>query len=129
MALNLYMVGLGVQNMGRSLEFYRRLGLALPEGGEEQQHIEVKMGGELVFFLDTREINSDNPELAGALSKGVILEFYLKEQAAVDAKYKELIDSGYQSYHTPFITPFGVYFALINDPDGNTILLSGDVAK
>jgi hypothetical protein len=53
----------------------------------------------------------------------------LKEQATVDAKYKELIDSGYQSYHTPFVTPFGVYFALVNDPDGDTILLSGDVAK
>jgi catechol 2,3-dioxygenase-like lactoylglutathione lyase family enzyme len=129
MALDLYMVGLGVQNMSKSLEFYRRLGLALPEGGEEQPHIEVKMGGELTFFLDTREIPSDNPELKGAANKGVILEFYLKEQAAVDAKYKELIESGYQSYHTPFVTPFGIYFALVNDPDGNTILLSAEVEK
>jgi predicted lactoylglutathione lyase len=130
MALDLYMVGLNVQNMGRSLEFYRRLGLALPEGGEEERHIEVKMGGELTFFLDTRAIGSDNPELTGAAGNSrVLLEFYLKERAAVDAKYKELIDSGYQSYHTPFDTPFGVYFALVNDPDGNTILLSAESGK
>jgi hypothetical protein len=48
----------------------------------------------------------------------------LKSRAAVDAKYAELTGLGYQSYHTPFETPFGVYFALVNDPDGNTILLS-----
>ncbi len=127
MALNLYMVGIGVQNMSKSLDFYRRLGLALPEGGEDQEHHEVKMKGEMTFFLDTRNIPSDNPELAGSGVKGALLEFYLEKRAAVDAKYKELIDSGYQSFHTPFVTPFGIYFALVNDPDGNTILLSGEL--
>jgi predicted lactoylglutathione lyase len=129
MALDLYMVGLGVRNMSKSLEFYRRLGLALPEGGEEEPHSEVKMKGEVTFFLDTRNFPSDNPELAGSGVKGVLLEFYLKKQAVVDAKYKELIESGYQSFHAPFVTPFGIYFALVNDPDGNTILLSADLDK
>ena len=125
MALNLYMVGLTVQNMGKSLEFYRRLGLALPEDAEEQQHVEVKMGGELTFFLDTRVIRSDDPELAKVVGNhNIILEFYLKTREAVDAKYAELTGLGYKSYHAPFDTPFGAYFALVNDPDGNTILLS-----
>jgi predicted lactoylglutathione lyase len=125
MALDLYMVGLTVQDMSKSLAFYRRLGLALPEKSAEQQHIEVKMAGELTFFLDTRAIRSDNPELEKAVGDHrIILEFYLKSRAAVDAKYAELTGLGYQSYHTPFETPFGVYFALVNDPDGNTILLS-----
>ena len=127
MALNLYMIGLSVQNMSKSLDFYRRLGLALPEGGEDQPHIEVKMKGEMTFFLDARNIPSDNPELAESGIKGALLEFYLEKRAAVDAKYKELIDNGYQSFHTPFVFPAGVYFALVNDPDGNTILLSGEV--
>jgi uncharacterized glyoxalase superfamily protein PhnB len=100
-------------------------GLALPEDGQEQHIIEVKMGDELTFFLDTRVIPSDNPELANvALNNRVILEFNLKSRDAVDAKYAELTDLGYQSYHAPFDTPFGVYFALVNDPDGNIILLS-----
>lgn len=126
MALDIYMVGLGVQNMSKSLDFYRRLGLALPEDGEEE-HVEVKMKREPTFFLDTRSFPSDNPELAGSGIKGAILEFYLEKRAAVDAKYKELIESGYQSFHTPFVFPGGIYFALVNDPDGNTILLSGDL--
>ena len=43
MALELFMFGLIPSAMGESLEFYRRLGLVLPEGSEEQPHVEVKM--------------------------------------------------------------------------------------
>ncbi len=48
MALDLYMVGLNVQDMSKSLVFYRRLGLALPEKSAEQQHIEVKRRTDLL---------------------------------------------------------------------------------
>jgi hypothetical protein len=58
----------------------------------------------------------------------MILEFYLKEQAALVAKYAEMIDFGYQSYREPYRTSFGMYFAMLKDPDGNTILLSADAA-
>jgi len=120
MALELYMLGLVAQDMEKSLEFYRRLGLAIPEGSEGQPHVEVKMKGELTFFLNApgRVEISDSPR--------VILEFYLKERAAVDAKYSELTGFGYQSYHAPFVSSIGMYFAMVNDPDGNTILLSTD---
>lgn len=127
MALNLYMVGLIVQDMGRSQEFYRRLGVALPESSEKQPVVEVKMGGELTFLLlqpSIGSIKSDNPELAqeGSVSS-VFLEFNLKSREAVDAKYAELTEAGYQGYHTPFESPFG-YLAVVNDPDGNTVVLS-----
>jgi catechol 2,3-dioxygenase-like lactoylglutathione lyase family enzyme len=120
MGLNLYMVGLIAQNMDKSLEFYRRLGLTIPEGTGGQPHVEVKMQGDVTFFL-----NAPNRlvEVEGAR---VILEFYLKDRTAVDAKYNEMIDFGYESAHAPYVTSFGMYFALINDPDGNTILLSAD---
>lgn len=120
MTLELYMLGLMAQNMDKSLEFYRRLGLAIPEGSEGQPHVEVKMKGELTFFLNA----SRQMEELG--SPRVILEFYLKKRTTVDAKYAELTDFGYQSYHAPFISSIGMYFAMVNDPDGNTILLSAD---
>jgi hypothetical protein len=78
------------------------------------------MKGDLTFFLNApggAEV-SDSPR--------VMFEFFLKERAAVDAKYAELTDSGYQSYRAPFVTTFGMYFAMINDPDGNVVLLSAD---
>jgi catechol 2,3-dioxygenase-like lactoylglutathione lyase family enzyme len=131
MSLQLYMLGLTVQDMDKSLQFYQRLGLVFPQESEGQAHREVKMGDGLTFFLDSRFVGSDNPDLEEKQQNGYksLLEFYLPSQAAVDAKYAELIGFGYQSYHTPFVTPIKVYFALVNDPDGNTILLSADVEQ
>jgi hypothetical protein len=102
------------------LEFYRRLGVAFPERSEGQPHVEVKMNGDLTFFLNERG------RLQELDNTRVILEFYLKERAAVDAKYNELIGFGYESYHAPYVASIGMYFALINDPNGNTVLLSAD---
>ncbi len=57
-------------------------------------------------------------------SPRVALEFNLKERAAVDAKYAELTGFGYRSYHALFFSPTGIYFAMVNDPDGNSVVLS-----
>src|SRR6266571_4909104 len=115
MALELYMLGLIVQDMGKSLEFYRRLGLAIPEGSEEQTHVEVKMGSGLTFFLDSRPsrwdpgfVSGDDPgRVEASESYRSILEFYLKTRDAVDAKHSELTGLGYRSRRAPYETSFG----------------------
>jgi catechol 2,3-dioxygenase-like lactoylglutathione lyase family enzyme len=136
MALELYMLGLVTQDMGKALEFYRRLGLAIPEGSEKQTHVGVKMGSGLTFFLDSNPsrwdpgfVSKDEPgHREASNSYRSVLEFYLETQEAVDTKYAELTGFGYQGLRTPYKTSFGMCFALIADPDGNTILLSGDLA-
>lgn len=129
MALELYMVGVMVKDMARSLEFYRRLGLAIPEGSENRPHVEIPMKNGLTFFLDNKLARStydpNHQQAAGGYR--ILLEFYLNNREAVDQKYRELTGYGYQSYCAPFETTFGMYFALVNDPDGNTILLSGEI--
>jgi len=125
MGLELYMVGVIVEEMPRALEFYRRLGVDIPDGSENQQHVEIKMSG-LTFFLTTKRVNAkwDPARSAAAGGYRIILEFYLETRAAVDAKYAELIGYGYASHVAPYETPFKAYFAMVDDPDGNTILLS-----
>jgi predicted lactoylglutathione lyase len=129
MGLQLYMVGLTVTDMDRAMDFYRRLGLDLPAAAEGSAHVEIKMRGEYTLFLDSRPIKSDQAERAAALAGyDVLLEFYLPSRALVDAKYRELTEAGYASYRAPFEVPrIGMYFALVEDPDGHTILLSGDL--
>lgn len=126
MALELYMVGVMVKDMPRAVEFYRRLGMAVPEGSETKTFVEIKMSYGLTFFLNGR---SDPLRSEPAGGYRILLEFYLQTQAAVDAKYQEMIDFGYTSYAAPFKNQNRIYFALINDPDGNTILLSGEPAE
>jgi uncharacterized glyoxalase superfamily protein PhnB len=136
MALELYMLGLIVQDMPTALAFYRCLGLDIPEGSETQSHVEIKMGSGMTFFLDSRPTRWDprygaqaGDQAGGAGDRyPVILEFYLQDQAALHAKYTELTERGYQGFREPYPTSFGMYFAMIKDPDGNTILLSADAA-
>ncbi len=132
MALELFMIGLPIHEMGKSLEFYRRLGLAIPEGSEGQTHVEIKMGSGLTFFLDSKPsrwdpgfVRKNNPGEASD-SYPFILEFYLEDRAVLEAKYRELTGFGYQGHRAPYETSFGMYFAMVSDPDGNTILLSAD---
>jgi len=135
MALELYMLGLIVQDMPTALEFYRRLGLDIPDGSEKRTHVEIKMGSGMTFFLDSNPARWDpgfgaQPDAernAASDRYPTILEFYLKEQATLIAKYNELTGFGYQGYREPYETSFGMYFAMVKDPDGNTILLSADV--
>src|SRR4051812_14740234 len=106
MALELYMLGLIVEDMSKALEFYRRLGLAIPEGSEAKTHVEIKMGSGLTFFLDSKPSRWD-PRFARQDRSGQtqepdnypsILEFYLKSQEAVNNKYAELTGLGYLGY-------------------------------
>lgn len=131
MGLELYMVGVIVADMARALEFYRRLGVDIPEGSESKPHVEIKMG-QMSFFLTTQALNKRWDPMNTEPAQGgyrIILEFYLQTRAEVDAKFKEMMDYGYESHVAPYVTSFNMYFAMLNDPDGNTILLSGEVGE
>lgn len=125
MGLELYMVGAIVEDMARAVEFYRRLGVDIPEGSESKGHVEVKMSG-LTFFLTTKQVTARWDPARTEASGGyrIILEFYLKTREAVDQKYAEMVGYGYTSHVAPYETPFNSYFAMVDDPDDNTILLS-----
>ncbi len=129
MGLEIYMIGVIVEDMPRAIEFYRRLGVDIPDGSERKPHVEVKMGA-LTFFLTTRAMNRrwDPLNMDPATEGGyrMILEFYLENREAVDAKYAELTGYGYSSQVAPYVTAFNMYFALIRDPDNNTVLLSSN---
>jgi predicted lactoylglutathione lyase len=120
MPLQLYMVGLIARDAEKTVDFYRRLGVGFPANTEGQTHIEAKMSGDLTFFVNARGRLPEMDDLR------IILEFYLKDRSAVDAKYQELIDYGYESVRAPYVASIGMYFAMISDPDGNTVLLSAD---
>jgi predicted lactoylglutathione lyase len=124
MALELYMVGLIVQDMGKSLEFYRQLGLAIPEDSNGQsQMVQIKMKSGVTLFLNTGGGNVQK-HVAATGNNNVVLEFYLTSRTEVEAKYQKLTEAGYQSFRAPYVTSFGMYFAMITDPDGNVVLLS-----
>jgi uncharacterized glyoxalase superfamily protein PhnB len=42
----------------------------------------------------------------------------------VDALYGKLVAHGHRGRRPPFETRFGAYIAMVDDPDGNTVLLT-----
>jgi catechol 2,3-dioxygenase-like lactoylglutathione lyase family enzyme len=125
-ALELYMVGVIVENMARAVEFYRRLGVDVPEGAEDKEFVEIAMSG-LTFFLSTKDQNArwDPAKTPASGGYRIILEFYLENADALEAKYEELTTGfGYASHCAPYDVTTELRFAMVDDPDGNTILLS-----
>ena len=125
MALELYMVGVIVTDMPRAAQFYRRLGVDVPESVETEEHVEIAMSG-LTFFLSTKQANARWDPARTEASGGyrIVLEFYLESPAALDAKYEELTGFGYVGHCAPYDVTPTLRFAMVDDPDGNTVLLS-----
>ena len=125
MALHLSMVGVVVEDMGRSLAFYRRLGLEIPLGVDDRPHVEVTMEGGLTFFWDTSFAKTYNPSREPPTGGcRMVPEFFLASREAVDATYADMTGQRYRGHRAPFETAFGAYMAMIDDPDGNTVLIT-----
>ncbi len=124
MSLQLSMVGLMVRDMAASLEFYRRLGIEIPEGSEVKPFVQKRMQSGVSIFWDTIFADKYDPEREAP--KGgyqVMLEFFLEDEGAVDSKYEEMTRHGYRGRREPVRT-FGPYAAMVDDPDGNVVLLT-----
>ncbi len=124
MSLELSMVGLVVKDMAVSLAFYRRLGVDIPPEDDDKRFVMKRMESGVTLFWDTvfcREYDPEFEEPSGPYR--VLLEFFLADNAAVDAKYEEMTGYGYHGRRVPVQTN-GPYAAMIDDPDGNMILIT-----
>lgn len=126
MMVQLSMVGLMVKNMAASLAFYRQLGLEIPAGEDEKPFVLHRMESGVTLFWDTVFAERYDPNRTVPTDGyQIMLEFYLGTDAAVDAKYAELMAAGYHGRSAPQQTT-GPYAAMVDDPDGNVALLTSD---
>ncbi len=129
MEIQLSMLGVVVSDMPASLRFYRLLGLDIPATEDEKPFVLHRMGTGVTIFFDTVFAARYDPTHRIPAGDGyrTMFEFYLGEDAAVDAKYTELTAAGYHGRMAPEQTS-GPYAAMVDDPDGNVILLTSDNA-
>lgn len=128
--VQLSMVGLMVEDMARALAFYRQLGLAIPPEDDEKRFVLYRMESGVTLFWDTFFADQYDPARVqpGGGERNAyhaMLEFYLGDDAAVDAMYATLTAEGYAGRSAPQQT-VGPYAAMVDDPDGNVILLTSD---
>jgi catechol 2,3-dioxygenase-like lactoylglutathione lyase family enzyme len=116
------LVGIVARDMGASLSFYRRLGLDIPEGVEDEPHVEATTASGLRVAWDAaeliRQIDTEWTEPSGG--HRIALAFLCPSPADVDAKYEELAALGH-GHKEPWDAFWGQRYASVKDPDGNQV--------
>ena len=128
MELQLSMVVLEVRDLEASVRFYRALGLEIadPPGGRPLVIHRMPSGVSLLLttgFASVYDPSWSRP--AGGYQQ--LLEFYVGDDSIVESKWRELTDAGYHGRMPPTATA-GPFAAMVDDPDGNVVLLTSDAA-
>lgn len=120
MTPRLDLIGMVVEDMGRTVSFYRQLGLGFPDGAESEGHVEVVLSGGVRLAWDTAEVvRSFDPEWTPPTgSSPFALAFLVDSPAEVDALHTRLVAAGAQSHLEPFDAFWGQRYATVRDPDG-----------
>jgi catechol 2,3-dioxygenase-like lactoylglutathione lyase family enzyme len=118
-------IGIVIEDLDRARDFYRHLGLELPEDPEGHGHAEVELAGGLRLMFDTvATMRSFDPGWSrGEGSPTAGLAFSFETPAEVDAKYQELLGAGGQGHLEPWDAFWGMRYATLRDPDGNEVNL------
>jgi uncharacterized glyoxalase superfamily protein PhnB len=115
--------GIVVADMGRSLAFYRALGLDIPASADAEPHADVTLDGGIRLMFDTREtIRSFEPDWqppTGGSGMGMALE--CGSPSEVDSVYARMVAAGYRGHHEPWDAFWGQRYATLHDPDGNPV--------
>ncbi|MCC7361199.1 MAG: VOC family protein [Anaerolineales bacterium] len=122
MNIQLDMIGIAVRDMAKALAFYRQLGLAIAEGAEQEDHVEVITPNGYRLAWDTVAlIKGFDPEWVEPAGHAIGLAFKCDTPAAVDALYAQLTAAGYVGKRAPWDAFWGQRYAGVLDPDGNLI--------
>ena len=118
-------VGVVVSDLGRAIDFYRRLGVEFPPdaGSDGHGHAEAALPGGLRFMLDTEEtVRSFDPGWSPpAGGHRMAAAFLCESPEDVDRVHDELVEAGAESHRAPWDAFWGQRYAEVKDPDGNVV--------
>jgi uncharacterized glyoxalase superfamily protein PhnB len=105
------------------LAFYRRLGLEIEETDPQwQPHHRTASGqGGLDLDFDSREFAAMWNRGWPADRAGVVIGFRVPTRDAVDQCYADLTGAGYTGQQEPYDAFWGSRYAIVEDPDGNSV--------
>ena len=114
-------IGIVASDVAASVAFYRRLGLAFPDG-EPDDHVEAPIGSTGVRVMIDSEalIRGLDPDFLGNPRGRVTLAVRLDSARAVDALHADLAADGF-GRTDPYDAPWGQRYAQVADPDGQTV--------
>lgn len=130
-SLKLDQVNLVVKDMEAMAAFYSRLGLTVQDVPAEwvewaPHHRGVEAGEGLHLDLDSAPFAAQWNGGIPADAR-VVLGFRTGSREAVDARYADLTAAGYRGQQAPYDAFWGARYAVVEDPDGNSVGLMSPV--
>lgn len=122
-------VNLVVADIEQSVAFYRHLGVDATVGrewpaGSDCFHAGVQMpDGTMLEWDNLAFARTWAPEWT--TPAGLVLGFSFGASDEVDATFEELVSAGYGSLQSPMDAFWGARYAVVADPDGNSVGLMG----
>lgn len=122
-------LNLVVADMGRSIDFYRAIGLDIPDDAVWRtdtgaHHVVMKMPDGFELALDSYALaetyNAGWRAFDGAGNR-TVMSFRYADAAEVDAVYERVVALGHASSQAPYYTFWGSRYAIVADPDGNHV--------
>jgi catechol 2,3-dioxygenase-like lactoylglutathione lyase family enzyme len=116
-------INLVVRDMHEMVRFYQRLGVDLAPTVEpwDRHHRNIAADEGIDFDLDSIAFATQWNEGWPAGKTGAVLGFRLESAAAVDAAYDDLTRAGYEGQQPPYDGFMGARYAVVADPDGNSV--------
>jgi uncharacterized glyoxalase superfamily protein PhnB len=126
-------VNLVVQNMDAMVAFYQLLGVEVerPPAPWDAHHRSVRMPDGLDLDLDSSVFASQWNRGWPTGRAAPVLGFRVSRRETVDAIFARLTEAGYEGQQPPYDAFWGARYALVADPDGNTvgIMSEADAAR
>jgi uncharacterized glyoxalase superfamily protein PhnB len=111
-------VGIVASEMARSLEFYRRLGLDVPDTPEDA-HVNIDIADGIRVMLDSEaEVRKFRPDWDRMTGNQLALAFQCESPSEVDEVYARMTTAGFQGDKEPWNAFWGQRYAQLRDPDG-----------
>jgi uncharacterized glyoxalase superfamily protein PhnB len=111
-------IGIVASDMGRSIGFYRLVGVDVPETPDEA-HVDTFLPNGVRFMLDSEEtVRSFRPDWARETGNQISLAFECASPAEVDETYRRVVEAGFHGEKEPWDAFWGQRYAQVQDPDG-----------
>lgn len=116
------MVGMVVTDMEATLDFYRLLGLDIPTRVEGEQFVEVITPNSYQLSWNHIDmVKGIDPEWVEPSEQRISLAFKCASPAEVDKLYHQVVEKVYTGYKEPWDAFWGQRYAVVKDPDDNTV--------
>jgi uncharacterized glyoxalase superfamily protein PhnB len=126
----LKVIGVVTADMGKTLAFYRQLGLDIPASADSEPHVDVPLSGGISLAFDTIEtihsFDAGWTEPTGGPRVGLAFDCGTPDE--VDRVHADMTGAGYESHKEPWDAFWGMRYAVLHDPNGNGVDLFASLA-